>query len=277
MEISVIVTTYNRSNLLEKCMAALEEQERLPDEVIIADDGSDPEHVEVIRKIALQSSLDVHHVRQEQRGFRAAANRNNGVRAASGDLLMFLDGDVVLFPKAVGAHAEASQGRYWTIGNVLRLTEEETERLTISLIRERRLDSFWPGPDDPRIERLEQIQRRLDARVRGRWNRLSEYRMRRIRLSGSQTSIPRIAFERVNGWDENFEGWGWEDQDLALRLQLSGTRGRPVVSRARAYHQYHRPAERPKQGKSVNDALYARRRWWRYRATRGLHPSASMR
>ncbi|MHC4198395.1 MAG: glycosyltransferase, partial [Planctomycetota bacterium] len=96
--VSAIVTTYNRSGHLRNCIASLERQSRLPDEVVIADDGSDPEHVAAIERIMGASPLSVIYARQEHAGFRAAANRNNGVRHSSGDHLFFVDGDAA-FPE----------------------------------------------------------------------------------------------------------------------------------------------------------------------------------
>ena len=78
--------------------------------------------------------------------------------------------------------------------------------------------------------------------------------------------MPRAAFEAVNGFDETFEGWGWEDLDLGLRLQLAGFRGHNVVAESRALHLFHEPAA----CSSANREYYQRSRNGEYRCKMGL-------
>ncbi len=242
--VSAIVTTYNRSGFLRLCIASLEKQTRPPDEVVIADDGSDAEHVRAIGELVQQSPLKIVHAWQEHRGFRIAANRNNAVRHSSGDLLFFTDGDMVLFPDVLERHMAASEGRYWASShNGVRLTAEESERVTEEAIRSGRLEEVWPGWEDPRAKWLRREAERFRHKARRLWRqRLVERRCRRFLLITGQASVPRAAFERVNGFDEAFEGWGDEDIDLGLRLQLSGVRGQTVADASRVFHLYHDPA-----------------------------------
>ena len=273
--LSAIVTTFDRPEHLRRCLVSLEAQTRPPDEVVVADDGSDARHADTLREIIRACPLDVRHVRQEHHGFRAAANRNNGARAARGDLLLFVDGDVVLLPDAVAQHEALSEGRFWTPGNAVRLDPDETAALSEERIREGKLEELWPPASDPRVEKLARMDEKFLRRSQDRWMRLFEGRLRKLRLITIQCGVPRTAFQRVNGFDERYRGWGREDHDLALRLQLAGVRGRSAIAAARAFHQYHPPAERPgleEEGppRSVNDAYFERRRWWRYRCREGL-------
>ena len=114
--VSVIVTTYNRADFLRLSLASLEMQTARPHEVVIADDGSDPEHVRVIEQLIERSPLKIVYARQEHDGFRLAASRNNGVRHATGDYLLFTDGDAVLFPDVLERHLAAAGRRHWVGG-----------------------------------------------------------------------------------------------------------------------------------------------------------------
>jgi len=239
--LSAIVTTYNRSGVLRLCIASLEKQTRPPDEVVIADDGSDPGHVPAIEEIMAHSPLKIVHARQEHTGHRVSANRNNAVRHASGDLLFFTDGDVVLFPDVLEQHILASGWRHWVSGYGVRLTPEETLRVTEEVIRSGKLEDLWPGWRDPRCVDLCRRGQKFRRNARkARWRR-TEHRLRRLLLIGMQASVPREALERVNGFDETFEGWGDEDIDLGLRLQLAGVCGRSVLDTSRVLHLYHDP------------------------------------
>jgi hypothetical protein len=60
-------------------------------------------------------------------------------------------------------------------------------------------------------------------------------------LRSTDFSISRADFERVNGFDEAFRGWGCEDDDLGRRLKVVGIRLLSVLDRTRVYHLWHPP------------------------------------
>lgn len=264
--VSAIVSTYNRSGLLRLCIAALETQSRLPDEIVIADDGSAPEHVRATDAIIRGSPLKILHVWQKHEGFRLAASRNRAASRASGDYLLFLDGDVVLFPDSLEQHLTLSKADRWLTGHAVHLSSEETGQVTEEAIRSSRLADLWPGPADPRALRLRREKRRHGfCTWRARLWR-SEGSMRKVMLWGLQASMPRAAFEKVNGFDEEFQEWGCEDRDLGLRLQLAGYSGCTVIGRSRALHLWHELSPRSRRNKDY----YRRPRDGQFRCCRGL-------
>ena len=102
MSVSVVVPFYEAKEDLDLVLTALALQDfpssRL--QVVVADDGSaQPPSLDAA------GTLDVRYVRQDDRGFRAAAARNLGAAAADGDLLLFLDADTVPTPGYVAAMA----------------------------------------------------------------------------------------------------------------------------------------------------------------------------
>jgi glycosyltransferase involved in cell wall biosynthesis len=242
-----MVTTYNRSGHLARCLASLEMQTRVPDEVVIADDGSDGKHAEAIEEIMMKSRLSLVHARQEHRGYRLCASRNNAARHASGDYLFFTDGDAVLFPEAVEEHVKASGPRLWVTGRGIWLSEDETARVPEELIRQGKLGQFWSEMDEARRDqpRRSAIRFRKNALRARLWP--AERRMRKVKLCTIQASMWRRAFEAVNGYDEHFADWGYEDLDMGLRLQLAGYKGRTVADTSRLLHLYHEPLPRPVQ------------------------------
>ena len=72
MRTSLIVSTYNWPQALACCLASIARQSRLPDEVIVADDGSREDTAECIRGVAGDFPVSLHHAWQEDRGFRLA-------------------------------------------------------------------------------------------------------------------------------------------------------------------------------------------------------------
>ncbi len=265
--VSVIVTTHDRAESLRLSLASLEMQTVRPYEVVIADDGSAPEHLRAIEELIARSPLRVLYARQEHAGFRVAANRNNAVRQATGDYLFFTDGDAVLYPDVLERHLELAGPRHWVSGYGVRLTPGETARVTEQLVREGRLEEAWPGPEDPRVGKLLTAAAKFRRKLRRMWILRTERRMRRFQMIGMQASMPREAFERVNGFDEAFEGWGEEDLDLGLRLQLAGLRPRTVTDTSRALHLYHHAVPHS----ISNRRYYDRPRRGQFRCPNGLH------
>ena len=129
MKVSVITTVYNRPKHFRLMLAALASQSRRPDEVVVADDGSDTDTVAAMRVHAEASPLECVFVRQEKDGYRLAAARNLAIRASTGDYLVFADCDIALLPDAIETHLRlASPGRL-LCGNRALLGEDATARL----------------------------------------------------------------------------------------------------------------------------------------------------
>jgi len=91
VRISVVIPTYNRARLLERALGSVLSQSRLPDEILVVDDGSTDDTREVVGRFA-----PVTYLRQENAG--ASAARNYGASVARGDFIAFLDSDDVWFP-----------------------------------------------------------------------------------------------------------------------------------------------------------------------------------
>ena len=114
MFLSVVIPTYNRLPILRTCLRALEQQEvaaPISDyEVVVVDDGSSDETVAWLH----QHSAHLPHVRliQQEHG-GPAEGRNRGVHAARGDVIVFIDSDLVVTPTFLSCHARALEA-FWS-------------------------------------------------------------------------------------------------------------------------------------------------------------------
>jgi glycosyltransferase involved in cell wall biosynthesis len=99
LSISVIIPTYNRAALVQRAITSLIKQTRLPDEIIIIDDGSTDETPDILA----QYSAPVRTIRQPNAGRSAA--RNTGLQIATGDLIALLDSDDFLPPESIARRA----------------------------------------------------------------------------------------------------------------------------------------------------------------------------
>jgi glycosyltransferase involved in cell wall biosynthesis len=148
---------------------------------------------------AAQGRLDIRYVWQPDRGFRAARARNNGIRQSRGDLLVFLDGDIVVSPTFLRSHVAFHDGSKKVLCGRRRHVLPGTNdfgRYDENLLRNLRDRSFNADP----------------AQVF--W---SEGPHPWMALSSFNFSVPR---DNHLLFDEEMEGWGSQDRELALRLFL---------------------------------------------------------
>ena len=128
-KISVIVTTYNSTEYLSRVLASLSVQDSNDFEVIVADDGSAQETIDLIEKAATEHGYPLLHAWHEDNGFRAATIRNLAVSKSSGDYLIFLDGDCLVFDNFITNHRLCAEPDFLVRGSRIKLKEAFTKRL----------------------------------------------------------------------------------------------------------------------------------------------------
>lgn len=240
MSVAVIVTTYNRPDALAAALAGYAEQ-TFPDfELLVADDGSTDDTRGLIEDFQRRAPFKLHHVWQEDRGFRAGAARNRAAARTQGEYLIFVDGDCVPVPSFVAQHRALAQRGFFLAGNRILLSEAFTrrvlsERLPIERWHSMRWFAAWLKRD---VNRLLPLIALPDA----------GFRLRSLRRwEGVKTcnlSLWRSDFVRVNGFDESYAGWGLEDSDLAIRLLHAGIRHKSARFAAPVFHLWHREQDR---------------------------------
>jgi len=254
MKTSILITVYNRADLLRTCLQALSLQEADFHEVIVVDDGSGSEEAERTRAVIESCNYPARYLRQEDDGYRLAAARNMGIREAEGDYLLFIDCDILLLPDALAVHhRECAPGRL-LVGNRTLLSKEESARLKEGLTRES-LEQAWAASDrDELAWRHRKFMRHSFLR------KLRLVKRHKPKMIGCHFSLFKEDLERINGFDEHYVGWGLEDDDLALRLRMSGCRSYSVIPSAHAMHLWHPSPqlEAAASWDSVNKAYFHR-------------------
>jgi GT2 family glycosyltransferase len=194
--LSVVIPTYNRCASLHRLLDALARQTLPPDrfEVIVVDDGSSDGTRELLRTLKTRYAL----VSIEQPNQGPGAARNRGVRAASGDLILFLDDDVVPMDELLDRHTQlhASQPNAVIIGPMVPPSE-------------------WPRPAWIRWEE-EMLDFQYRAMVAG------DFECTPRQFYTANASLDRANFLEAGGFDSVFKRA--EDVELAYRMRDRGAR-----------------------------------------------------
>jgi glycosyltransferase involved in cell wall biosynthesis len=252
LQISLLITTFERPQALNLVLLSVARQRRLPDEVIVADDGSGPDTARLVASWARRLPIPVQHVWQENKGFRAGRSRNRGIAAARGEYIVLIDGDMVLDEHFIEDHANAQRRGRFVQGLRILTNARRTEKMLAH-------DATCVGPFTPGL-------RRPHLAVRSPWlsQRLSRSHVSMPSVKSCNEGIWRADLVAVNGFNEDIKGWGPEDKECVARLMHAGVQGYQLRFSALATHLYH-PTRAP-SGRTPNDEILddtlARRSTW---------------
>ena len=232
MKLSLIISAYNQRDALDKIFCALSLQKNAPDEILIADDGSADGTQELIENWKMKMSVPVEHLWQPDRGFLKTTILNRTVAAASGEYLVFLDGDCVPHPKFIADHRALAERGFWVQGRRC-------------FVREPFVAEFIPGTTSVWQWALRGRIARPAKSVRLPFPIIRRDRGQRGIL-GCNMAYWREDVVAVNGFDESYQGRGMgADSDLGSRVYNLGRRRKFVYGRALVYHLDHPIAPRP--------------------------------
>lgn len=266
--ISVVITTYNRSDALALVLDALKHQTDKGFEVIIADDGSTQSHQNQIAQSCESSGLSASHVWHPDVGFTASQVRNLGVAASKGAYLVLMDGDCVPEVDFIARHRALMQAGCFVNGSRVLLREAFTRELlahTDSIVS--RSAAYW-------------LRRRFsgDASKLTGLLRLPDFRFRLQPtfvwkgIRSCNMAVWKSDYLRVNGFDESFVGWGHEDADFVLRLHNAGLLRKNGFCATEVYHLWHPEASRTQEGVNA-DKVRQRQATGQVRSTIGYQES----
>lgn len=261
MTSTLIISTYNRPDALTVCLDSVRKLAIYPDEVIVGDDGSTEETRKVVEEFQKDFPVPLKYIRQEDEGFRLAAIRNKCIAAATGDYIIQIDGDIFLHPMFVADHLQQARPGYFLKGGRVQLDKERSEAVCASG------KAPWIHFLSGGIE----AKRANTLRFHNLASYLApRYRKNRDNVLGCNMSFYRKDLIAVNGYDEDFKGWGGEDLDLSFRLRNAGVGKRYLKFCALAYHLWHREAAMD-HCKANHEAAYKHRESASVRCKQGLN------
>jgi len=263
---SLIITTYNWPAALDSVLQSVAEQYQQPYEVIIADDGSREDTLELVQQWQKKAPFKLLHVWQEDNGFQAARIRNKATLTATGNYIIFLDGDCLLRPDFIQKHIQLAQPGFFVAGNRALLSESFTPEV---LAKQLNVGS-WPRSRFTQ----EQLNRSWPLRYipLGPLRKLGGDKWQGVKTCN--LAIWKEDLIAVNGLDESFIGWGYEDSELVIRLLRRGVKrlnGRLATTVLHLWHREHDRSQEQENWLRLQDVLNSDKR----HAIEGLEQHAS--
>jgi len=252
MHVSLIITTYNRPDALLLVLRSIELQTLIPNEVIIADDGSNSDTQVAINSFQESSSLNIIHSWQKDNGFRAAKSRNKAIAKSNSEYIILIDGDMILHPEFIQDHLNNAEPGCFIQGTRVLLTENETSNALKDM--NIHFSFFSKG-----------IQNRKNTIHSNFLSKL--FSKKKNYLRGIKTC--NMAFFKqdcinINGFNNDFEGWGKEDSEFIVRLLNNEVNRKNLRFNALQFHLWHNENTRAslKQNEMIfNSAIDNNTKW----------------
>ena len=252
MKLTLIITTYNWPESLLLVIESIRRQTIPPDEIIIADDGSNNKTKDLITNFNKEFAMNIIHSWQEDNGFRAARSRNSAILKSTGEYIVLIDGDTILHCDFIKDHIMNAEPGNFVQGKRSLISKKQTNK---ALIEKKINFSFFSfGLKN----RKNSIHSNLLSSI---------FSNDKNHLSGVKSC--NMAFYKkdcmqINGFNNQFEGWGREDSEFVVRLINSGVKRKSVRFNAIQFHLWHNENPRVsliKNDEILNDAIHNQKNW----------------
>jgi glycosyltransferase involved in cell wall biosynthesis len=243
MKVGLIISTYNWIEALNQVLNSVKNQSHLPQEVVICDDGSRSDSRNLIMHLQQNFPCNLKYVWHEDVGFRAAAIRNKGIKELSSTInyVVIIDGDMILHNNFIADHIRIAEKNFFIQGGRALLTKDKTIKVLSHCDLRHNFHFFSQG-----------LSNRKNTLYLPFLTKLFENPSQKLQgIRTCNMSFWKDDLYDVNGFNENFIGWGREDTELAVRLFNKGKYRKNIKFSGLAFHLYH--DEKSRSHISVND------------------------
>lgn len=229
---SLVTPTYNWPEALELLLLSAKRQSVLPDEIIIADDGSRSETKDLIDKMRREFSIPLIHVFHEDHGNQKPAIMNKAIARSCCEYIVEIDGDIIMHRDFIKDHLAMAHKGVFLYGSRVNIQKDKLE----SLFKDKQIEFNYFSTGINRRNRTLRIPFLADRA------KAESHRSRKLR--GCNMSFWKQDFIAVNGFNENLTGWGVDDSELIQRMLNHGVKGRRIKHRGIVYHIYHQEQDK---------------------------------
>ncbi|PMO52324.1 family 2 glycosyl transferase [Vibrio breoganii] len=231
MKTSLIITTYNWKEALQAVLESVKNQTILPDEVIVADDGSRPDTAELISNFQALYPIPLLHSWQPDDGFQLSKSRNKAIAKASGDYIIMIDGDIILHPKFIETHIKVAKQDWFVQAGRAMLDK----RQSASVLDSKQSPHFFTP----------NLKNRKNSLCSSLLSNLFSYKRNNDKATrGCNMAFWHSDLVEVNGFNEDFVGWGREDSEFTLRMLNAGKNRLYLKFGGVGFHLYHKESPR---------------------------------
>lgn len=239
MTVALLISTYNSSEALSVVLDAVSKQVQLPNEIIIAEDGNDIETLKIVNFWKNKISLKFIHINQEDSGFRKALILNKAIHLSKSDYIIQIDGDCIPNEYFIYDHISNAKRGCYLYGTRVHIKKKYVSKFLWCYQNKNRKIIF--SLFSPNIKkRFRKIRLPFLSKFYSK-NEIISHKFR-----GCNTSFWKQDFISVNGYDNEFVGWGREDSDLMIRLHNLGIKGKRVKFSAIVFHLDHDEKDKSK-------------------------------
>lgn len=240
--VALIISTYNWPEALELVLKSIARQTSMPDEIIIADDGSSQVTADLIENFRNLYQLPFIHIWHEDKGFRKSRILNKAVKEVKSSYIIEIDGDIILDPDFVEDHRNAAEEGYFVQGSRAMVTAEkskdilESKEINLSFLSSGLCNRF-NALHAPTFSWIFQI---LPSNP--------------YHIKGCNLAFWKSDYVSINGYNNTFNGWGGEDYEFGARLLHRGIKRKLLKFAALSFHIYHLTNSR--RNSDANDVIY---------------------
>ena len=238
---SLVTPTYNWPEALELLLLSILNQTILPNEVIIADDGSQENTKDLIEDFQTKFPIPLIHIWHEDLQNRKPRIMNKAIAASKYDYIIEIDGDIIMNKHFIQDHLTFAKKNQYLFGSRVNIQE----RLLAKLFSKKIINFtvFSEGIKKRgrtiRIPFLMRFAKSVDKRSR--------------KLRGCNMSFWKEDFIKINGFNEDLVGWGIDDSEMIQRIHNIGIKGKRLKFSGIAYHIYHK--EQSKNHLEINNEI----------------------
>ena len=229
MNCSLIICTYNWPEALSLVLDSVITQTVMPEEIIIADDGSEKSTLRVIELFRKQLPVPVIHSWQEDFGCRIPHSRNRAIAKSNSEYIVDIAGDTILHPDFIKDHKKYAQRGVYIQGSRVLL-----QKFFTNIIFE---NSIFNHPRFFSNHAKNKINMVRIPFLTYLASYLKSNNIKRVR--GCNFSIYREDVIKVNGFNEDITSWGREDSEFVQRLINYGLFKKHLKFSGIQFHIFH--------------------------------------
>ncbi|WP_345193634.1 glycosyltransferase family 2 protein [Algibacter agarivorans] len=234
-DLSVIISTYNHPEWLEKVLWSFEFQSFKNFEVVIADDGSDDKTKKLIQRIQKEVTYPIQHIWHEDNGFQKTIILNKATVATKSDYLVYTDGDCLARKDFLQTHIDFREQGYFLSGGYFKLPMTVSKLITKKDIEQQHcFDIYWLTEHG-----LKSSFKNNKITSKGLKERLlNKFTPTTATWNGHNASGWKVDIIKANGYDERMQ-YGGEDRELGERLFNMGVKAKQIRYSAICLHLDH--------------------------------------